>query len=184
MINTFLYSVYGQGHGARHATDPKIAAYRNEWIDALVKESEIEVVLTLGTLANGAWTQYVSAQPLAAPPAGITHVQIIHPTFPNSASASGHTTLAAAMKKMLEDWNIGLTKVRAALAHPDADTPLVPFGTTFEVADHEPIPEADLPAGSPPWMRSLKSWASRTGADETEKRATIVVTVPHGERPF
>ena len=26
MVNTFLYSVYGQGGGTRHATDPHIAA--------------------------------------------------------------------------------------------------------------------------------------------------------------
>jgi uracil-DNA glycosylase len=33
MINTFLYSVYGQGGGARHDDDPAIATHRNRWLD-------------------------------------------------------------------------------------------------------------------------------------------------------
>src|SRR6266540_3867437 len=36
MVNTFLYSVYGQGGGNQHAHDPAIAAYRNQWLDALL----------------------------------------------------------------------------------------------------------------------------------------------------
>ena len=36
MINTFLYSVYGQGGGERHKNDPKIAKYRNQWLDRLI----------------------------------------------------------------------------------------------------------------------------------------------------
>jgi hypothetical protein len=66
----------------------------------------------------------------------------------------------------------------------------------MEDADLAPIPEADLPAGLPPWMRSLKAWATRTAtgsaalptATEEQKdearRATIVVAVPTKERPW
>lgn len=35
-INTFLYSVYGQGGGTRHIANPLIAAYPNRWIAAIL----------------------------------------------------------------------------------------------------------------------------------------------------
>jgi hypothetical protein len=56
-----------------------------------------------------------------------------------------------------------------------------------------PIPEGDLPAGSPAWMRSLKTWASREDLlkpdapkpkKDEAKRATVVVRIPLGERPW
>src|SRR6266487_1231426 len=43
MINTFLYSVYGQGGGTKHQNDPGIIAYRNRWLDALMGGSNIDV---------------------------------------------------------------------------------------------------------------------------------------------
>ena len=36
MVNTYLYSVYGQGGGERHKDDPAITAYRNRWLDKLL----------------------------------------------------------------------------------------------------------------------------------------------------
>jgi hypothetical protein len=36
MVNTFLYSVYGQSGGQRHKDDAQIVAYRNRWLDALL----------------------------------------------------------------------------------------------------------------------------------------------------
>ncbi len=56
MINTFLYSVYGQGGGDRHRNDPVIAAYRHRWLDALLAGSSVEVVVALGVLAEQAFT--------------------------------------------------------------------------------------------------------------------------------
>src|SRR3954452_13504326 len=35
MVNTFLYSVYGQQAGTKHHNDAGIVAYRNRWLDAL-----------------------------------------------------------------------------------------------------------------------------------------------------
>src|SRR5688500_7836888 len=40
MVNTFLYSVYGQGGGIRHATDPQIAEHRHRWLDALLLDGQ------------------------------------------------------------------------------------------------------------------------------------------------
>ena len=52
MINTFLYSVYGQGGGERHKNDPKIAKYRNQWLDQLLVGQDVDAVVTLGRLAD------------------------------------------------------------------------------------------------------------------------------------
>ena len=60
MINTFLYSVYGRASGQN---DPEIVSYRNRWIDAIFGTSQIEAVLTLGSLADGAWKKWKSANP-------------------------------------------------------------------------------------------------------------------------
>ena len=51
MVNTFLYSVYGQAGGSRHDRDPAIAAYRHRWLDAIVAQNHIDAVITLGSLA-------------------------------------------------------------------------------------------------------------------------------------
>ena len=46
------------------------------------------------------------------------------------------------------------------------------------------VPRATLPTGTPPWMRSLKQWATRKGSTAELKRATIEVRVPAGERAW
>jgi len=67
--------------------------------------------------------------------------------------------------------------------HPDAQVPLVPYGSAFTDADLAEIPEIDLPAGLPAWMRGLDPSASRTGANAAAQRATIQVVVPPGVLP-
>jgi Uracil DNA glycosylase superfamily len=193
MINTFLYSVYGQSRGEKHKDDPNIARYRNQWLDKLIVGQSVDAVVTLGWLADRAfqaWRATPSGQ------AGVFQQAVTHPTFPESSSASGQTTKAEAMAKMLENWNVGLQALAPHITQPDAPRPLELYGTKLEDADLAPIPEADLPAGLPPWMRSLKAWASRaatgsaalpTASEEQQdeaKRATIVVAVPTKERPW
>jgi uracil-DNA glycosylase len=105
LINMFLFSVLGQGGGNAHKSDAKIAAYRHKWLDALLVNSQIEVVVALGTLAESAWNQY------KATPAGnalsITFAKITHPTFPES-SGNDKAKVKAATKTMLTNWNAGL----------------------------------------------------------------------------
>jgi uracil-DNA glycosylase len=55
LINTFLYSVFGQGGGARQIKNAAITAYRNRWIKAILDSSPIEAVVAFGGLANQAW---------------------------------------------------------------------------------------------------------------------------------
>src|SRR5438045_2379165 len=54
MMNTFLYSAYGQHGAVHHAGDAQIAAYRGLWLAALFSESTIEAVISLGSLADEA----------------------------------------------------------------------------------------------------------------------------------
>jgi hypothetical protein len=48
MVNTFVYSVFGQGRGNKHRHNPKIAAYRNRWITALLQPGRIDAVVAPG----------------------------------------------------------------------------------------------------------------------------------------
>jgi hypothetical protein len=181
LVNTFLYSVYGQHGGEKHAADPAIAAYRERWLDALLLDTDVTAVLTLGSLARRAYRHWADAHPDAA---GRLHLAAVrHPTWPESASASGGTTLKAATAALLQDWNAHLPALRD---HVDPDVPpsATNYGESWQPGDLVEIPAADLPAGSPPWWRSLAPWADRTGSERETKRATITVTVPQDARPW
>lgn len=181
MINTFLFSVYGQSGGSRHRDDPAIAAYRNAWLDALLASTTITAVITLGELARAAWGQWAKTQPARA--AELHVAPLRHPTFPESSSRSGSQTLAEATAKLLADWNEHLPGLRAHV-EGDEPAPTSTYGSTWGDGDLVPIPEADLPAGSPTWWPTLLAWAQRTGTDAPTKRATITVTVPKSLRPW
>lgn len=181
LVNTFLYSVYGQGGGQRHAGDPAIAAYRNRWLDALLVGTGVTAVVTLGTLAKQAYQGWAAGRPGDA---GRLHLAAVkHPTWPESSSRSGGATLAQATAALLHDWNAQLPGLQAAVT-PDAPVDLVLYGDAWKPGDLVEIPASDLPAGCPPWWRSLEAWADRTGADAETKRATVTVTVPAAARPW
>jgi uracil DNA glycosylase superfamily protein len=188
MINTFVYSVYGQSGGNRHITDPGITAYRDSWLDALLapadddpQTSNVTAVITLGTLAKRAYQAWASTRPERA---GDLHVAAVkHPTYPESASAAGSITLAAATAALLNDWNDHLAGLRA---HVRPEAPVIdrPYGHGWQDGDLVRIPPADLPAGSPGWWTSLDTWAQRAGTTAQLKRATITVTIPAGARTW
>jgi uracil-DNA glycosylase len=193
MINTFVYSVFGQGGGNRHANDAEIAEYRHQWLDALLVAEQpggvpaggpITAVITLGSLAHGAYTTWAKTRPEVA--AALHHAAIKHPTYPDSASAAGQITLAAATAKLLADWNQQLPALRRNVIpdDPAAADPPVPYADHWQDGDLAPLPEADLPAGSPAWWRSLAGWAQRTGPTAQTKRATITVTIPADDRTW
>jgi len=177
MVNTFLYSVYGQSGGEQHAGDAEIVKYRNRWLDAVFSTSKIEAVLALGHLADEAWTAW------KATPAGKAHSpayqHVTHPTQPESSSGGDPAKLKAAIKAMLANWNAALAQL-SPLAHPDVQHALVPYGEAFAPGDRAEIPEADMPAGVPDWMRSPSAWASRAGATAAAKRRNITITIPAG----
>jgi uracil-DNA glycosylase len=177
MVNTFLYSVYGQGAGEQHAGDAKIAEYRGRWLDAIFSASKIEAVLALGQLADGAWKSWKATATGKNHSPAYQHVT--HPTEPESSSGGDKTKLQAATKAMLANWNAALAQL-APLAHPDTKRPLVPYGEAFGPADRVEIPELDTPAGVPAWMRSPNAWANREGATAAAKRRNITITIPEG----
>jgi len=137
-------------------------------------------VITLGGLARTAFETWAT-QPATA--ARLHHAALRHPTHPESAARGGSNTLAEATAELLDNWNARLPALHGKV-HPDQPTPLRRYGDRWQPGDLAPIPEADLPAGCPPWWRALEAWASRTGADRRAKRATITVTIPRHHRPW
>lgn len=180
-VNAFLYSVYGQTRGAGHVDDPGIVQYRNRWLDAIVAEQQIEAVISLGQLADRAYRTWRRTPSGAANTA--RYVAVKHPTYPESASASGAVTLADASRKLCESWNRALVKLDGVVV-PDEPVALRHYGDALTPDDLTAIPDADLPAGLPAWMGSVEPWATRTGDDADVKRATITVTVPAGSRAW
>jgi len=178
MVNTFLYSVYGQQGGEQHKDDAAIIAYRNSWLDALTNASALDAVIALGQLADDAWSKFkTQADPGVA---SVPYAHIIHPTEPEGASGGDPQKLAQGIKVMLANWNAALQRLHPQITHPDGPVPLQPYGDHFAAGDLVGIPEADLPAGLPGWMRSAEAWALRTGHGAADKRATLTITIPHG----
>ena len=175
LVNTFIYSVFGQGRGNKHRNNPAIAAYRNRWLAAIFSGAQIDAVIGLGSLAESAWESWKrtpEGRRVQAP-----FVRITHPTQPE-ASRGPH---AAAIAALLRNWNSALEQLHP-LPNPDRQRPLKPYGESFRQGDQLPIPAFDLPAGLPEWMRLDDGWADRPGRGP-RKRATITVTVPRGYLP-
>jgi hypothetical protein len=174
LINTFLYSVYGQGGGNRHRNDPTIADYRNRWLSAILASSPIEAVVSLGSLADSAWKDFRKTPKGAGFNGKYEH--ITHPTAPESAGGNA-ATHAAAIKKMLANWNNALEQLHP-LNQPDEQRPLVPYGNAFKTSEKLPIPAFDAPPWAPIWMLTDDGWAQRAGTSAAAKRATITTQVP------
>jgi len=181
MVNTYLYSVYGQGAANAHISDQAISDYRQAWLNALVTANQLEAIVTLGSLADTAYHQWLPHAPSGT--SSIAYRHVTHPTAPNSGAAAGGN-YAALVAQMLANWNSALQALHPRIQHPDVATPLHLYGTAFQSGDDVEIPAADLPAGLPEWMRSLENWAERSGGSSEAKRATIVVTVPTDARPW
>lgn len=182
MINAFLYSVYGQGGGERHVDSPPIIDYRNRWLDALLEGDRAQAVVAFGHLAHEAFDRWAAARPERA--AGLAVERLTHPTMPEASSRGDPDRRREATRRMLQQWNGGLERLDDVLSERDAARPLELYGDDLLPDDRAPIPEGDLPAGSPPWMRSLRQWATRRGDDAEAKRACIEVVVPRDERPW
>ena len=171
LVNTFLYSVYGQAGGEQHKDDAAIVTYRNRRLDAIFAANQIEVVLALGALADDAWQKWKTTPAGQAHSPGYEHVT--HPTQPESSSGGDPAKLKQAITAMLQNWNQALARLHPLVAHPDISGPLVPYGDAFAPNDRVEIPEFDVPAGIPDWMRTPAAWAKRQGATAADKRRNI-----------
>jgi Uracil DNA glycosylase superfamily len=180
-INTFLYSVYGQGGGTRHIKDAAITKYRNRWIDAIVADQPIEAIISLGQLADTAYELW-RATPKGAANSAV-YVTVHHPTYPESASRSPGVTKAEAFARLCTSWNSALDTLDGVITQ---DTPvgLRHYGDSITAADLASIPMRDLPPGLPDWMGALDAWAIRSGETTQLKRATITVKVPTRARTW
>lgn len=178
LINTFLYSVFSQGGGNAHANDPKIAAYRNRWIDAILATAKIEAVVALGGLADKAWQQWKQS-PNGKAHAKLPYAKITHPTA--DAPRPG-TNQAEATKKLLASWNAGIATLRPAIKTPDTAADTAPYGETWTAENLIAVPERDYPAGLPSWMHILDPWAVRgvPANAPKDKRRVLTVIVPEG----
>ncbi|WP_323097223.1 uracil-DNA glycosylase family protein [Intrasporangium sp. YIM S08009] len=181
MVNVYVYSVFGQSAGNRHAKDPAIAAYRNRWLDALLVGTDVTAVIALGDLAARAYRTWAKTQPDAS---GRLHLAAVrHPTYADAIARATGRPLAETTAEQLANWNAALPGI-AEHVEPDTATPLVPYGDAWATGDLAAIPEQDLPAGTPAWWRDVDPWAARTGDTAQAKRATLTVTVPEGARTW
>src|SRR4051794_22890261 len=137
MVNTYLYSVFGQGAANQYADDTDIAAYRHQWLNAIITHNHIDAIIALGSLANNAYHQWLPQAPSGA--SEIAYRYITHPTAPNSGAAAGgdYNTL---VQEMLANWNLNLQILHPHIQHPDSQVPLQPYGTSFRPGDDVEIP--------------------------------------------
>jgi uracil-DNA glycosylase len=176
-VNCFLYSVYGSVKAATRR-NPALVGYRNRWLDALLVGAKVEAVLALGQAADEAWRMWRATA--AGQSVDVAYAAVTHPTQPESSSQGDKVKLAAATRKLLQNWNAALQVLSPAVRHPDEPTALLPYGEKWREGDRPPIPEFDFPAGLPAWMHEQDGWARRVGADELAKRRNITLTVPKG----
>ena len=92
MVNTFLYSVYG--NASKNAGLTRIATYRNKWLDAVFAHEPIEAVVALGTLADKAWLAWAGTPNGQSFSPAYRH--ITHPTAPESGAAKSGSNHADA----------------------------------------------------------------------------------------
>jgi uracil DNA glycosylase superfamily protein len=178
MVNTFLYSVFGQSGGNKHRNSVEIAAYRNRWLRALLSGTKVEAVVALGTLADSAWQTFVASADSAG--VQVKYAPITHPTEPEAAGGDA-ATHAAAIRRLLGNWNKALQALHP-LQQPDRVAPLALYGDAFKAGEKVAIPDADTPAWAPEWMRLNDGWADRPGRGIT-KRASILIRVPPAYLP-
>jgi hypothetical protein len=145
LINTFLYSVFGQGGGARQIKNASITAYRNQWIKAILDSSPIEAVVTFGGLAKQAWEQWLGSADAAGRPT-LPFEPLTHPTWPESSSKS-KAEHDAAIEKLLTQWNGGLQRLKPKITHPDFSAPLSLYGKKFLETDLPDLPPDDCQRG-------------------------------------
>ena len=174
LLNAFVYSVYGQHSADAHRDDAAIAAYRNRWMDAVLRGTRIKAVIAFGRSADVAFRMWREHAGEAAE--DVLFERLLHPTFPDAAAGEDEAKKVELTKQLLDDWNDSLGRLHPRIA--GTGVPLKAYGEAFAPGDLPSIPPHDLPAGIPAWMRSPDPWASRTGEDAATKRRTITVTIP------
>lgn len=179
MLNAFAFSVLEQAGGEHNKNNPAIVGYRNRWFDAVFAPGKLQAVIAFGALAHHAWDQWLTTANGKAHK-NVPFQAVRHPTSPESSGAAQHTNVKAATKAMLAQWNTAIEALRQADIAVDEPATAPLYGDAFTAGDLPLIPDFDLPAGLPAWMRGADGWAKRTGATAEEKRRTLTIVIPQG----
>jgi Uracil DNA glycosylase superfamily len=133
MLNTFLYSIFGQfgGDNAALSREDPILGYRNSLFDAVAETSPLAAVLTVGTAARDAVDRWPAS-------VDFPRTHILHPAFPDTG-------------ELLANWNVALAELGARVEPDEGAAAGTPYGSVFAPGDVTPIPRGDLPFGLPSW---------------------------------
>ena len=139
MINSVLYSIYGQfGDKLRDFMDiSSVKAWRNSLLDALVASNNVQVILAFGLAARHVIESW--------PGAGL---------FQNQDKIFYLTHPTAAQRAVRQNWNARMAQI-AEKVSPDSDgqVKLTPYhGSKFTKSDVSRIPLFDFGFGAPLWM--------------------------------
>ncbi|MFZ0545124.1 MAG: uracil-DNA glycosylase family protein [Candidatus Promineifilaceae bacterium] len=148
MLNTFLFSVFGQFDTELRniSNEPTIENYRNAFLDHLVAENSIEAVISFGVGARHATDRWPNN----------TNLPIFNATHPAASDA-----------QVIANWNQLLPNMQAVVtADDDGVVDPTPFGPTLTDADLIPIPSFDLPFGVPNWQGKNGGHSTRNGNKE------------------
>jgi hypothetical protein len=134
MLNTFLYSVYGQFNAELRdiSLEELVLGYRNRFLERLVEESPVQAIIGVGNGGYHALENWNGGE-------GIPRFKITHPAAKDE-------------DVLLETWNNALEQLWP-LVEPDEGAQAEPsgYGDSFTDEDQEPIPRYDLPFGIPDW---------------------------------
>lgn len=132
MLNTFLYSVFGQFDSEleRISLEPTIDGYRQRFLDSLAAQNRIQAVIAVGNAARHALEAWPGNSVFPV-------VHILHPAARDDA-------------RVVESWNAGLDQLRPLVDADDGATPDPrPYEGAIGADDEVPIPRHDLPFGMP-----------------------------------
>ena len=118
--------------------------------------------MALGQLADDAWQKWRATANGSAHSPPYAHVT--HPTQPESAPAATGPSSRPASRRCCE-LEPGAAAAPPADPAPRPPGPLVPYGDDFKPGERVEIPERDVPAGVPAWMRSPKLVGAAGGED-------------------
>jgi len=145
MVNTFLYSIYGQFDSEMEniSLDPLVINYRNEFLDKILNDNPIEAVIGIG--------------------AGARHA-IQHWPHPNNLHISYLVHPAAPPTMVTDDWNTELPILLGKIEPDVGETPdPTPYGPDWSPNDRADIPRRDLPFGVPDWLGTGGTKSKRDG---------------------
>ena len=145
MLNTFLFSVFGQFNSQLEAIseEPEIEGFRNAFMDRVADENRIQAVVTFGVGPRHGFERWPRARSLP----------VFHAMHPSAEEAD-----------VLANWNQLLPGLSAAVT-PDEDGTVDPqlYGPSFTPNDITDIPSIDLPFGVPDFARHGGGHSSRDG---------------------